>query len=37
MTEEEAEEFFEYNVAGSWRGEGTPLFLWKIPLVERDA
>ena len=27
MTEEEAEEYFEYNVIGSWMGKGTPIFL----------
>lgn len=26
MTHEEAEEFFEYNVIGSWVGDGTPCF-----------
>ena len=32
MTFEEAEEFFEYNVAGAWVGEGTPhLRLGKAP------
>ena len=27
MTLDEAEEFFEFNVIGSWVGEGTPCFL----------
>jgi hypothetical protein len=27
MTEEEAVEFFEFNQAGAWMGEGTPCFL----------
>jgi|TARA_R100001460_G_scaffold44048_2_gene80585 hypothetical protein len=27
MTIDEAEEFFEFNVLGSWVGEQTPLFL----------
>lgn len=27
MTEEEAEEFYEYNIAGAWMGEGMPVFL----------
>ncbi len=27
MTEEEAEEFFEYNTVGSWVGENTPVYL----------
>lgn len=26
MTREQAEEFFEFNVIGSWIGEGTPCF-----------
>ena len=26
MTFEEAEEFFEYNVMGSWVGDGMPCF-----------
>lgn len=25
-SEEEAEEFFSYNVIGAWAGEGTPVF-----------
>ena len=28
MDESEAEEFFEYNVAGAWVGPGTPGFVW---------
>lgn len=27
MEREEADEFFEFNVAGSWVGEGTPVFV----------
>lgn len=27
MTEEEAEEFFDFNVIGAWMGEHTPVFL----------
>ena len=30
MTSEEAEEFFEYNIAGSYMGERTPIFLHRI-------
>ncbi len=30
MSRDEAEEFFEYNVAGAWMGEQTPLFLRRI-------
>lgn len=28
MSYDDAMEFFEFNVLGSWCGEGTPLFLW---------
>ena len=28
MTYEEAAEFFEFNVAGAWLGEGTPVWLY---------
>tara|TARA_R100000995_G_C3483354_1_gene125459 strand:- start:1000 stop:1242 length:243 start_codon:yes stop_codon:yes gene_type:complete len=28
MTEEEALEYFDYNVQGAWVGEGTPIFLY---------
>lgn len=31
MSEEEATEFFEFNTLGSWVGENTPLFLWRVP------
>ena len=27
MTEEEAEEFFQFNIIGAWMGEGTPAFI----------
>ena len=27
MSEEEAEEYFQFNVEGSWVGENTPIFL----------
>ena len=30
MTEEEAREFFEFNVIGAWTGEGTPCFATLI-------
>ena len=29
MTREEAIEYFEFNVAGAWMGEGTPMFLYR--------
>ena len=28
MTQEEAVDFFEYNIVGAWMGEGTPIFLY---------
>jgi hypothetical protein len=34
MSPEEAREFFEYNTAGSWVGEGTPMFLERKTLDE---
>jgi hypothetical protein len=33
MTHEEAVEYFEYNVAGSWVGENTPIYLTKKEKV----
>tara|TARA_R100000458_G_C8197379_1_gene189024 strand:+ start:254 stop:568 length:315 start_codon:yes stop_codon:yes gene_type:complete len=27
MTEEEAIEYFDYNIAGSYMGEGTPIYM----------
>ena len=27
MTEDEAKDYFEYNIKGNYSGEGTPLFL----------
>jgi hypothetical protein len=29
MSYEDAEEFFNFNTAGAWVGEYTPLFLWR--------
>ncbi len=29
MTQEEAMEYFEFNVVGAWMGEGTPIFLYR--------
>jgi hypothetical protein len=29
MTEEEALEYFEFNTAGAYVGEGTPMFLFR--------
>ena len=28
MTQEEAVDFFEYNIVGAWVGGGTPIFLY---------
>lgn len=33
MSEEEAREYFQYNVLGAWVGEGTPVFMTKIEDV----
>ena len=30
MSHEDAEEYFEFNVAGSWVGDQTPLFLTRL-------
>lgn len=30
MRSEEAEEFFEYNIAACWQGEQTPIFVRRI-------
>ena len=32
MSEEEAQEYFEYNILGSYLGEKMPIFLNRIPL-----
>ena len=34
MSEEEAEEYFQYNVEGAWAGENTPMFLQPLKLTE---
>ena len=36
MTEEEAIEFFEFNIIGSYVGEETPLFVWKLDEWDED-
>lgn len=36
MTEEEAEEYHEYNQAGAWVGEGTPCFLTRCDVQYID-
>jgi hypothetical protein len=30
MSEEESEEYFQFNVEGAWVGKNTPIFLEKI-------
>lgn len=32
LTYEEAVEHFEFNVAGAWVGEETPIWLWRRPV-----
>jgi hypothetical protein len=34
MHEEEAEEYFEFNVAGAWVGHGTPVFVRRICIED---
>lgn len=34
MDEDEAEEFFEFNVAGAWVGHGTPIFVRPMPIED---
>ena len=29
MSQEDAVDYFDYNILGSWMGEGTPIFFWK--------
>jgi hypothetical protein len=31
MDHDEAEEFFGFNTLCAWAGDGTPLFLWRLP------
>lgn len=37
MSQEEAEEYMEFNVTGAWVGAGTPGFLRKCTLEEAEA
>jgi hypothetical protein len=34
MSDEEAEEYFQFNVEGAWVGENTPMFLQSLKLNE---
>ena len=36
MESDEAQEFFEFNIAGAWIGEQTPIFLRRIPKSKND-
>ena len=36
MSQEEAEEYFEFNILGSYIGEKMPIFLNRIPLEDLD-
>lgn len=35
MSEQDAEEFFAFNTEGAWAGKHTPLFMWRVPQLER--
>ena len=37
MSPEEAIDYFSYNIAGAWVGEGTPLFLGRLSEHNRNA
>jgi hypothetical protein len=34
MEEDDAEEYFEFNVAGAWVGHGTPVFVRRMEIGE---
>ena len=34
MTDEEALDLFEYNIAGAYVGPSTPLFVWDMDIKE---
>jgi hypothetical protein len=36
MDYEEAVEFYEFNIIGTWAGEGTPAFCFRLTDVELD-
>ena len=36
MTPEEAREFFDFNVAGAYVGDRTPIFLWRCSLADLE-
>ena len=37
MTYEVAVEFFDFNIAGAWVGEETPIFIYKMTIEEVSA
>jgi hypothetical protein len=37
MTYEVAVEFFDFNIAGAWVGEETPIFIYKMTIEEVTA
>jgi len=37
MTYEDAVEFFDFNIAGAWVGEETPIFIHKMTIEEVTA
>ena len=37
ITYEEAVEFFDFNIAGAWVGEETPIFIYKMTIEEVTA
>jgi hypothetical protein len=34
MSEEEADEYFQYNVEGAWVGDNTPVFIEPLKLID---
>ena len=34
MSQEEAMEYFDFNIIGAWVGEGTPVFIWPSSMEE---
>lgn len=34
MNQQEAQEFYEYNQIGAWMGDGTPVFVTRMPLKQ---
>jgi len=36
MSEDDAEEFFEFNVLGAWVGHGTPVFVRRMVIEDAN-